>query len=83
MVGLVASNNHWNARLWRWPPDAPVANCVELACANGFKSPRKAARWACKVMRREGAIVMVLDAPGSFGLEDLLDFRPAIALVDG
>jgi hypothetical protein len=83
MVGLVASNNHWSARLWRWPLDTSVGNCVELACASGFKSPRAAARWACRLMHRDGAIVMVLDAPDSFRLEDVLDFGPALALVDG
>jgi hypothetical protein len=80
VVLLNGQDGAWRTKVWRWTPGKSVASRVEIGSAEGFTSPRDAARWAADRMRDDGAIVLVLDAP-QFKLEDALDFTPAPTLV--
>ena len=80
-VLLVGREGSWSVKLWRWPPDAPLASLAEIGSADGFESPSQAGKWACQRMVDDGARVFVLDAPRGFGLEGVLNFVPAPALM--
>lgn len=81
VVGLRHRENGWEAKVWRWHPGKPLAARFEKAVQGGFADAVAAVQWACDAMRKDGAIVMVLDAP-RFTLADALDFVPAPEAVD-
>jgi hypothetical protein len=81
VVGLRSGRHGWLATVWRWLPGKPLAARHELAAQDGFNTATIAVAWCCRIMRADGAIVMVLDAP-SLTLDAVLRFTPAPAPVD-
>lgn len=77
VVRLRALGNGWEATVWRWAPDAPLTDRVEIDQWDGFRTTEEAVSWACTTMRGDGARVFVLDAPKPISLESLLRFNPA------
>ena len=75
-VGLRQADDTWNVTVWRWLPGKPLACRHELDACDGFKTRTAAIEWAAAVMKRDGARIMVLDAPG-ITIASTLAFDPA------
>ncbi len=76
VVGLRVCDGKWAAKVWRWQPGESLAARSEINTQDGFDTQKDAVTWACGVMREDGAVVMILDAP-SIVLENMLRFQPA------
>lgn len=76
VVGLQATEAGWDVVVWQWLFNKPPSARRELESKKGFVTHEEAIKWACDVMRKDGATVMILDAP-SMTLETVLQFAPA------
>lgn len=76
VVLLEATNGGWDVKVWVWLPNKPATARRELAANTKMVSHEEAIKWACEVMKNDGATVMVLGAP-SITLESMLQFTPA------
>lgn len=76
VVWLENTGTGWNAKVWRWPFNKPPSDRVQLDARTNMTSHEEAIKWACDVMKNDGATVMVLDAPG-ITLASMLKFTPA------
>lgn len=76
VVLLEATDKGWDVKVWRWLFGKPASARHELAAQRAMATHDEAIKWACDVMKNDGATVMVLDAP-SMTLESVLQFTPA------
>jgi len=77
-VGLEWKAGGWEVTVWRQLPGKKFRHA--LGSHDGLRTTEEAVSWACRVMRDDGAKVMVLDAP-TLTLESALSFRPTLEVV--
>jgi hypothetical protein len=77
-VGLEWKADGWEVAVWRQLPGKTFRH--PLGTQGGFLTTSEAVSWACKVMRDNGASVLVLGAPG-LTLETALSFTPTLEVV--
>lgn len=77
-VDLEWQADAWKVILWRQRPGRTYRHL--LAEETGFVRVEEAVAWACRIMRTDGAQVMILGRE-DLTLESILSFKPALEVV--
>jgi len=77
-VDLEWKDDGWEVTVWRQLPGKRFRHA--LGSYAGYATTEEAVEQACKVMRDDGAVVLIIDRPG-LTLERILSFKPRLELV--